>query len=66
MVAIPEDWPFLKKQLILQNDFMQVLESYTPQFVPLNSLYAGIVSYESEQYKQSAFTFFKWKFVWEN
>ena len=29
-----------------------------PQFVPLNSLYAGVVSYESEQYKQSAFTFF--------
>ena len=64
MIAIPEDWPFLKKQLILQNDLMQVLESY-PQFVPLNSLHAGIVSYEPEQYKQSAFTFFQWKFVWE-
>ena len=29
MIAIPEDWPFWKKQLVLQNDFVQVLESYT-------------------------------------
>ena len=29
MIAIPEDWPFLKKQLVLQSDLMQVLESYT-------------------------------------
>ena len=56
MIAIPEDWPFLKKQLVLQNDFMQVMESYTT-VCPI-SLHAGIVSYESEQYKQSAFTFF--------
>jgi len=36
------------------DDFMPVLESYTT-ICPLR---AGIVSYESKQYKQSAFTFF--------
>ena len=29
MIAIAEDWPFRKKQHVLQNDFEQVLESYS-------------------------------------
>ena len=52
---------FLKKQLILQNDFMQVLE-VTSQFVPLNSLHAGIVSYELIRAVQAEYL--HWKFVW--
>ena len=42
------------------DDFMPVLESYTT-ICPLR---AGIVSYESEEYKQPSH-FFQWKFVWE-
>ena len=48
MIAVPKD---LQKQLVLQNDSSKYLK-VIPVF-GLNSLHAG----ESEQYKQSTFTF---------
>ena len=61
-VALPEDWPFWKKQLILQNNFVKLI----PQLVPMNGLHANICVLQiGPLQSERVYISVEWKFVWE-